>query len=263
MKTNLIFGIFLFALSSCTTPEVKKVQTERVMDPETRKELQGVWFDRNSESPVLRIEGDSICYASKSDVRMSYKLVSDTLFVIGLNTAAYPVLHRTEHSLQFKTPIGDVMSLYKNENINLIIPEQPVEEAPDLSVKKEKDSIISYCNTRYRGYTYINPTTIKVVRQGMSEDGFSIDNVYYDNIIHICVFQGKARLCGKDIKKQHFEGVVPSEFLQISILENMDFIDVTEDGFVYRATLCVPDGPCYYSKVLIDRKNEIKVSLIQ
>lgn len=263
MKTKLIFGISLFAISSCMTPEVKKVQTERVTDPETRNQLQGVWFDRNSESPVLCIEGDSICYASKSDIRMSYKLVGDTLFVIGLNTAAYPVLHRTEHSLKFKTPIGDIMSLYKNENENLVIPEQAIKEPASVSKKTQKDSIISYGNVRYRGYTYINPTTIKVVRQGVTEDGFSIDNVYYDNIIHICVFQGKTRLCGKDIKKKHFEGIIPPEFLQVSILENMDFVEVTDEGFVYRATLCVPDGPCYYSKVLINKQSEVEVSLIQ
>ena len=263
MKTKLIFGTLLLALSSCVSSGVKTTQTERTTEPEVRRQLQGVWIDRNTESPVLTIQGDSICYASKSDVQMAYKLLGDTLFVTGLHTSAYPVIQRTEHSLSFKTPMGDVMSLYKTDNENFVIPQQPVEKEPENVEKIKKDSVIMHGNTRYRGYVYINPTTMKVIRPGVTEDGFSIDNVYYDNIIHICVYDGKKRLCGKDIKKQHFHGIVPEEFIEMSILEDMDFVKVTNEGFVYRATLCVPDGPCYYIHVILDKESNVNFELIQ
>lgn len=263
MKINLIFGLILLLLHSCSSPEPKNVQAPVETDPKVKSQLQGVWLDKNTEAPVLRIEGDSICYISKIDVRMAYKLVGDTLFVSGLHTSAYPILHRTEHTLRFKTPLGDVMSLYKNENENLVIPQAQPEEKPAVRNRIQKDSVISYRNIRYRGYAYINPTTMKVIRPGVTEDGFFIDNVYYDNIIHICVYQGKNRLCGKDIAKQAFESVIPADFLEVAILEDMEFIKVTDEDFIYRATLCVPDGPCYYANVLINRKSEVRVKLIQ
>ena len=50
---------------------------------------------------------------------------------------------------------------------------------------------MTYDNVRYRGYVYINPSKIKVMRPGVSEEGLGVDNVYYDNIIHILCIEGK------------------------------------------------------------------------
>ena len=264
MNLKLIFGLFLIAATSCSTPSEKKVEeNESQMDPNVKSQLQGVWLDKNTESPVLKIEGDSIIYASKSDSRMPYKLIGDTLFVMGLHTAAYPVLEQSEHSLCFKTPLGDEMSLYKNEDSDILL--EQIAEVPEMKPVTEviqKDSIIREGNRRLRGYVTVNPTTIKVVRPGVTEDGLSIDNVYYDNIIHICVYEGKSQLCGKDIKRTMFEGVVPEEFLSVSILQDMDFIGAKDDEYVFRATLSVPDGPCFYAKVFISKENKVRIELI-
>lgn len=55
---------------------------------------------------------------------------------------------------------------------------------------------------RYHGYVYINPSKMKVIRTSYSEDGIGVDNVYYDNVIHICVYKGKEMLYGEDITKR-------------------------------------------------------------
>ena len=262
MKLKLIFGLILLVVVSCSTPpkEVKKV--EESTDPNVKSQLQGVWLDRNTESPVLKIEGDTIVYASKNDSRMPYKLVNDTLFVMGLHTVAYPVLEQSEHSLCFKTAVGDEMSLYKYEDADITIDELEISELKPITEVIKRDSIIREGKKRYHGYITINPTTIKVVRPGVTEDGLSIDNVYYDNIIHICVYEGKQQLCGKDIKRTMFEGIVPSEFLSVSILQDMEFVGYRNNAFMFRATLSVPDGPCFYAEVQIDENNEIKIELI-
>ena len=44
---------------------------------------------------------------------------------------------------------------------------------------------------RYRAYVYINPSQMKVVKTTYSEDGISMDNIYYDNVMHICVYDRK------------------------------------------------------------------------
>lgn len=103
-----------------------------------------------------------------------------------------------------------------------------------------------YDKVRYRGYVYINPSSIKVMRPGVSEEGIGVDNVYYDNIIHICVYEGKKSLFAKDIRKQMFQGVVPDAFLQGSILSDMDFLRVDADGYHYQATVCIPDEALSY-----------------
>ena len=63
-----------------------------------------------------------------------------------------------------------------------------------------------YKGTRYRGYVYINPSKMKVIKTVYSDEGIGVDNVYYDNVIHICVYEGKKLLYGKDItKKGHYK----------------------------------------------------------
>ena len=56
---------------------------------------------------------------------------------------------------------------------------------PTISEVVQKDSVVMYKGTRYRGYVYINPSKMKVIRTTYSDEGIGIDNVYYDNVIHI------------------------------------------------------------------------------
>ena len=51
----------------------------------------------------------------------------------------------------------------------------------------EQDSVVNYNGTRYRAYVYINPSKMKVVKTSYTEEGMSMDNVYYDNVMHICM----------------------------------------------------------------------------
>lgn len=127
-----------------------------------------------------------------------------------------------------------------------------------------KDSIVMYDNIRYRGYVYINPSRIKVMRPGVSDEGLEVDNVYYDNIIHICVYEGKKSLYAKDIHKQMFEGTIPNEFLQWAILSDMDFCGVDARGYHYQATVCIPDGElCYMIDIIIEKDGTISYALVE
>lgn len=42
---------------------------------------------------------------------------------------------------------------------------------------------------------------MKVVKIIYLEDGISMDNIYYDNVMYICVYEGKKSLYVKDIIK--------------------------------------------------------------
>ena len=56
------------------------------------------------------------------------------------------------------------------------------------------------------------PLTNESSEKTYSEDGISMDNIYYDNVMHICVYEGKKSLYAKDITKQMFVDVIPTDF---------------------------------------------------
>ena len=104
----------------------------------------------------------------------------------------------------------------------------------------------------------------EVMRPGVSEEGLGVDNVYYDNIIHICVYEGRKSLYAKDITKQMFKGVVPDDFLQWAILSDMDFMGVDSKGYHYQATVCVPDGAsCYMVNITAGKDGGLAFELVR
>ena len=108
----------------------------------------------------------------------------------------------------------------------------------------EIDKIVM-SDTRYRAYVYINPSKMRVIKTTYSEDGISMDNVYYDNVMHICVYEGKKSLFASDITKQMFDKVVPADFLAQSILSDTKFVKVNRNGFHYQAVLAIPETSIY------------------
>ena len=140
----------------------------------------------------------------------------------------------------------EIIKLHKSENPEdiLAFDNKEVEVIPTTEVVK-KDSIVMYKGTRYRGYVYVNPSTMKVVRSSYSEGGISVDNVYYDNVIHICVYEGRRMLYGKDITKKAFAGIFPEDILSQMILADMNFMGVDNKGYQYQATLRVPESSVY------------------
>ena len=89
-----------------------------------------------------------------------------------------------------------------NAEDSLVFTSREVEVMSTTPEVIKKDSIVIYKNTRYRGYVYINPSKMKVFKTSYSENGISVDNVYYDNVIHICVYEGKKMLYGCNSKKE-------------------------------------------------------------
>lgn len=238
--------------------EGDKAQKER--DLAARQQLQGVWIDDNTRLPMLRIKDDSIFFVNQAGAPVCFNISGDTLIAQGAEVVAYRICKIEDDVFQFYTSLGDLVSLHKSD-IDTI----PFTYQPALGPKKEvieKDSVFMYQGSRYRGYAYINPSTKKVFHPVMTDEGMIVDNIYYDNIIHICVYQGKKRLYAKDIRKEMFEGTVPDDFLQMAILSDMNFMGVDAEGFHYQATVSMPDDlSCYYVNLLIDNDSNLSFKL--
>lgn len=248
----------------CSCGHVSREQGELPLrDKKAEDNLQGVWLDVSSDVPVLKVKGDSIFFANQANVPLHFEVISDTLITYGTETVKYSIDKLDAYLFSFYTAVGDLISLRKSDNDTLVFGNIAVSQFEQQEVL-QKDSIIIFQGNRYRGYVYINPTKKKVIRPFLTEEGIYVDNVFYDNIIHICVYQGKQRLFGKDIKKEMFQGVVPSDFLRLSILSDMDFLGVSTVGYQYRAAICMPDSPsCYFVDVLVSKDGNLSYRIKQ
>lgn len=247
-------------LTACGNPQAKDAPQEE--NREAKSLLQGIWLDDNTETALLKVQGDTIFYADAATAPVAFKIMGDSLMTYGARTNSYKIEKQGEYIFWFHAATGDVIRLHKADNESDSLAFVHNTEIPVYNEVIQKDSIVMYNNIRYRGYVYINPSKIKVMRPGMSEEGMGVDNMYYDNIIHICVYEGKKSLYAKDIKKQMFEGVVPDDFLQWAILSDMDFCGVDAQGYHYQATVCIPDGAsCYLVNITADKEGKLSYEL--
>lgn len=259
----LIVSLILTVLSACSS-QTQSTRMEEEENHTAKQQLQGMWLDDVTADPIFQIKGDTLYYSDPTLAPVAFKVLADTLKTYGSQTNSYHIEKQEEYTLWIQSVLGDILHLRKAENDIDSLSFQQTEELLANQPKKviEKDHVVHYNNVRYRGYVYINPSNIKVVHPTLSEEGLEVDNVYYDNIIHICVFEGKKKLFAKDIRKQDFSGIVPNDFFQWAILSDMDFLEVNAKGYHYQATVCIPNGAsCYLIDIYITTDGKITYEL--
>ena len=103
-----------------------------------------------------------------------------------------------------------------------------------------------------------------MVKTEYNDDGVEVDNVYYDNIIHISVFKGYQKMFSKDFYKYDFGKYIPKQFLRQSILNDIVLYKADSEGLHYKVTLSIPDSPLSYILEMVITQNKIsRVSLIE
>lgn len=258
----IAFIIFPF-LVACTG---KQSQGTAIMENhEMKAMLQGTWLDDHTETPMIQIKGDSIHYMTPGTLPVSFRIINDSLITYGTETTSYHIEKQNEYTLWIQSDMGEIIRMSKaDDSINNMDFPLHSEEHEATNEVIQKDRIEFYKNVRYRGYVYINPSQMKVTRPTYSDEGFKLDNVYYDNVIHICVYEGKNKLFGKDIYKKDFMNAVPEEFLQWAILSDMDFMGVNENGYQYQATVSIPNEiTSYVINLSISTDGQIQYTLIE
>lgn len=225
--------------------------------------LQGVWLDDETDSPLMRIKGDTIYYVDSQSAPVYFKILKDTFYTHGNELSRYHIDQQTEHTFWFHSLPDNIVKLYKSEDLSdtLTFSMSRTEVIPTYTEVTQKDSVILYNGTRYRAYVYINPSKIKVVKTSYSEDGISMDNVYYDNVMHICVFEGRKKLYASDITKQMFSQVIPADFLGQSILSDMNFTGIDSKGYHYQAMICMPESAvCNLANLTVSFDGELDIT---
>ena len=246
MRINVLGFMVVLCLSACGGFSGTSRLSDVREDLAAKQMLQGIWLDDATEEAFMDVVGDSIFFAGHNRLPMSFRVIQDSIYFIGHDTLAYKIERQSDYDFWFCNFAGDVVKLQKQTSGSYDISDFRSSDTSYEPQRMEKDSIVNYDGMRYRGYVFINPTSIKVLRTTYDENGIGIDNVFYDNIIHICVYEGANRLYGQDIEKSMFSRQFSSDTLSDLILSDMDFTGVDAHGYHYRAVLRAPESPVSY-----------------
>lgn len=260
MKKSLIITILATFLVACN----RQGNSVRLVEDKSAKiMLQGIWLDSEDGAVSFRVNGDTIYYTDSTSMPSYFKIIDDSL-VLGSGTK-YAIVKQTEHTFWFNNQNGDVVKLEKSDD-----PEDEhefVHDTPKVlsyTHQVKTDSVVMYGGERYHWYIAINPTKYKVTKHSYNEDGLEVENVYYDNIMHISVFKGANSIYSSDFRKQQYADKVPADFLEQAVLGNMEFSNVDSEGLHFNATLCIPDGAsCYLVESLIAFNGQMVMKLVE
>ena len=259
-----VFIWSLVLLTACSGRQSSTDSQQPVAENrEAKALLQGVWVDSETEDVSFRVAGDTIFYADTTSMPAYFKIVGDSLTLS--SGTSYAIEKQTVHLFWFRNQNGDLVRLTKSEEADaasLFTHDRPSVMTYTHQVKK--DSVVNFGGERYHWYVAINPTRFKVTHHTFNEDGMEVENVYYDNIMHISVYHGGNCIYSKDFRKQQYEKLVPVNFLNEAILANMEYSSADAAGLHFNATLCIPDGAsCYLVETLISYKGQMTMKLLE
>lgn len=267
MKSYISLSVVLLAASvlfaGCVKKKAADVPAGVQEDAEAKRLLQGIWLNEFEDDVVFKVHGDTIYYPDSTSVPVYFKVVQDSL-VLQPASAKYAIVKQSEHLFVFRNQYGDVVRLVKSDNPDsneyAFSRKQPVALNQKSLIKR--DTVISYNKERYHLYVQVNPTTYKIIKNTYTDEGVEVGNIYYDNIVHVSVFNGADRLFSRDFKKEDFKSLIPQQFYAQCILSDIVFERLTAGGVVYKAYLPIPDSTTsYIIKIDISFKGQFELSI--
>ncbi|MCD8288512.1 MAG: DUF4738 domain-containing protein [Prevotella sp.] len=235
----------LFALLSIVACKGK--QDGQAVDEDVAM-LAGVWQNADDDSYVFRIEGDTIYYADRTLLPVHFCIRRDTMLIEGATTTKYVLEQITPNVLRFRNASGEMVRLYKAaekvDDAEFYSAEETMLEVTQQLTKS--DTVVVAGTKRYHCYVQVNPTTFKVVKSEMNNEGMDVGKIYYDNIVNVAVYDGARRVYFHDFKKQEFAAFVPEEIMPLCILSDIVYASCSSDGIVFEAQLRVPESASSY-----------------
>lgn len=235
--------------------------TERKEDLQAKKLLQGIWIDPDDEDVVFKIKGDTIYYPDSLSQPIKFAVYGDTLEMQSSTGSKYAILKQSAHIFEFKNPNGDIIKLVKGSDPSYETQFDNKKPTPINQNKVLKNDSVVFCGQdRYHSYVQVNPTTYKVLKTSYSDDGLEVENVYFDNTIHVGIYKQAEKIFSKDFYKKDFSKFVPSDFLRQSVLSDIILNNSDSKYLHYQAQLIIPDSYLSYI-VNIDISTDGKMSM--
>ena len=247
MKHIFVFCSILFLLTACNGKGCRNMGAKAPEDLQAKRMLQGIWKNEDNNDISFRAKGDTIFDPDTTSLPVYCQIIGDTLVLYGANVAKYAIVKQTNRLFEFKNQNGDVVKLVKSndpDDIQEFSHHRQVILNQNRLIKR--DTVVVQDAKRYHCYVQVNPTTYKVFKTVYNDEGVEVDNVYYDNIVHVSVFQSASKVFSKDFYKNDFVKYVPRQFLRQSILSDISFVKIDENGVHFVASLCIPDSYLSY-----------------
>lgn len=260
---NIIYIAALSALLFAACAGQTGNTAETVEDKAAKADMQGIWIDAEESNVVFRIDGDTIYYPDSASVPVKFTIAGDTMFLYGNNVTKYIITRHDSETFDFKNYSGDVVKLVKSHSAYDSL--QFVGRR-DVALNQRKvikrDTVVAVGATKYHCYVQVNPTTYKVFKTSYNDEGLAMENVYYDNTIHVSIFKLGAKIYSRDFAKADFADKVPEEYLRQSILSDMTLEHAGPEGFRYIAELAVPDSYISFIVVVtVSDKGKVKMEV--
>lgn len=84
--------------------------SEENEDPKAKEILQGIWLDDETETPLMRIIGDTIYYSDAQSAPVYFKILKDTLYTYGKDVTHYQIDKQSEYSFWFHSLADNIIS---------------------------------------------------------------------------------------------------------------------------------------------------------
>ncbi len=244
MRTLFCILFLLVIMVGCNNNKPKYP----LSDSESEAMLVGLWISEEDETVVFKSDGDSLFYPDETIQPVPFRIYLDTLYLDGNKPARYFIEKLTPHVFRFWNANGELVKLIKSEDTSF---DSEFEEAKPVfaDVNQQlikRDTVITYNEKRYHCYVQINPTTYKVVKNQVNNEGIEVERIYFDNIINLTVYTGATRLFSRDFRKQDFKDYVPIEVLPLTVLNDMILIGCDNNAIIYQARLQIPETASSY-----------------
>lgn len=244
---------FLFLLFATACGRSGKANNDSIAEDTVAKHmLQGIWVDSDDESPLFQMVGDSVFYPDSAALPATFKVVADTFYLNGSTPQSYPIKLQTANTFIILSQNGDLLKLHKsNEPFDSVYFSHAAPKVLNQRQLIRHDTIVNYNANRYHVYVQVNPTTYRVVNPSLTSGGIAVDNVYFDNILNIHIFQGTNKLFSRNFYKTDFSDLVPDYYLKKSVLSDINYAGVDAEGYHFVAYLGIPPSSVNFTATIL------------
>ena len=83
---NVAVSLMAILFAACSGNKSPHSLQQEKEDLSAKELLQGIWLDDETESPLMRVEGDTIYYADAQSTPIAFKIMRDILYTYGNDT---------------------------------------------------------------------------------------------------------------------------------------------------------------------------------
>lgn len=257
VKLTVLLFVSLLIISCNRHKHDRLIVAEDIV---AKKELQGIWLNEDDEDPTFRIQGDTVYFPDSTSASVRFYVNKDTLTLMGANVTKYHIIKRTPHVFIFVNQNGERVRLVKSNDADYL--EQFEQKTSVVSINQQRlikrDTIVYQGQQKYHCYVQVNPTTYKIIIPSYNDDGVEVDNIYFDNIVHLSIFNGEKKLFSQNFKKSDFNKFISQEILYQTIFSDLVFSGIDEEGVHYFSILAVPNSSSSYMvELIVDLKGKL------